>query len=168
MTRKLREELIGALIGLAKACGNNPCTEDTISVLLRGLTLSSANARAGKPELQEAIEAAHREKYRISPNCLTCQARCGNTDDYDCQLLWTDEPYISSLKALILFSLQEMAGTLTQAKAQGCQSPEEDDFLLDALSVLGYELESKDLLPVAIKAGRMCVQCRNLTAGNEA
>ena len=36
-TAALQDELTGALIGLAKACGNNPRTEDTTHILIEGL-----------------------------------------------------------------------------------------------------------------------------------
>ena len=31
----------------------------------------------------EIVDLIHKEKFKISPNCATCQFPCGNTSDYD-------------------------------------------------------------------------------------
>ena len=39
----LQDELTGALIGLAKACGNNPKTENTDRIIIEGLFTTVTN-----------------------------------------------------------------------------------------------------------------------------
>ena len=42
-TAKLQDELTGALIGLAKSCGNNPKTENTDRIIIEGLFTTITN-----------------------------------------------------------------------------------------------------------------------------
>ena len=75
----LRDELTGALIGLARTCSSHPRTESTDAALtaaLRACALSDDEA-----ELRDHIECIHAEKALAAPGCAACLARCGNTDD---------------------------------------------------------------------------------------
>ena len=55
-TAALQDELTGALIGLAKACGNNPHTEDTTHILIEGLFTTITNVNFNDETLREMIE----------------------------------------------------------------------------------------------------------------
>ena len=81
-TAALQDELTGALIGLAKACGNNPRTEDTTHILIEGLFTTITNVNFNDETLREMIAKVHAEKERVVPNCATCASPCGNTSDY--------------------------------------------------------------------------------------
>ena len=82
-------ELLGAIVGLAKTCGNNPYTDDTIKLICDALL--AFNEGCDKAQAEEWLERLHKEKYNISPGCAVCQARCGNTDDYDISLILGEE-----------------------------------------------------------------------------
>jgi peptidoglycan/xylan/chitin deacetylase (PgdA/CDA1 family) len=82
-------ELLGAIVGLAKTCGNNPYTDDTIKLICDALL--AFNEGCDKAQTEEWLERLHKEKYNISPGCAVCQARCGNTDDYDISLILGEE-----------------------------------------------------------------------------
>ena len=71
-TAALQDELTGALIGLAKSCGNNPKTEDTTGILIEGLFTTITNVNFNDETLREMIAKVHAEKQRIVPNCATC------------------------------------------------------------------------------------------------
>ena len=70
--------MISALIGLVGAVSNNGRTEHTDGVIRRAFL----QIRNGGSE-QEIVEAVHREKFAISPDCAICKNPCGNTSDYD-------------------------------------------------------------------------------------
>ena len=109
-TAKLQDELTGALIGLAKSCGNNPKTENTDRIIIEGLFTTITNVNFNDETLKEMIAKVKAEKNKIVPDCSACQNPCGNTDDYDMNNLWNDNEDIRSLKSLILFGIR---GTLT-------------------------------------------------------
>ena len=85
---KAQDELTGALIGLAKTCGNNPKTADTDRVIIEGLFTTLTNVSFNEETIRVMIERVEEEKSRIAPGCGTCVAKCGNTDNYDMEQIW--------------------------------------------------------------------------------
>ena len=113
----LHNELLGALIGLARTCANNPKTDDTDRLLFTALRVS-ANNDANEQTLTAMIRRVNEEKAIISPGCATCVARCGNTDNYDMSLLWNAPDEIRNAKLAILENAQALAGKLMQIKSE--------------------------------------------------
>lgn len=111
----LHNELLGAVIGLARTCANNPKTDDTDRLLFTALRVS-ANANANEQTLTAMIRRVNDEKAIISPGCATCVARCGNTDNYDMTLLWNAPDAIRDTKLAILENAQALAENLMQTK----------------------------------------------------
>ena len=68
-TANLQDQLTGALIGLAKACGNNQKTENTDRIIIEGLFTTVTNVNFNDNTLEEMIEKVHQEKDRIVPGC---------------------------------------------------------------------------------------------------
>ena len=161
-TANLQDELTGALIGLAKACGNNPKTENTTKILVKGLFTTITNVNFNDETLKEMIEEVHAEKNRIVPNCGSCASPCGNTDDYDMKNLWEDNEDIRSLKSLILFGIRGMAAYAYHAAVLGYEDETVNAFFYKALSFIGYDLEMNDLLPVVLEVGEVNFKCMEL------
>ena len=101
----LYNELLGAVIGLARTCANNPKTDDTDRLIFTALRVS-------------ANTSVNEEKAIISPGCATCTARCGNTDNYDMSLLWNAPDEIREAKLSILENAQALAEKLMQTKSE--------------------------------------------------
>lgn len=53
---KAQDELTGALIGLAKTCGNNPKTADTDRVIIEGLFTTLTNVSFNEETIRVMIE----------------------------------------------------------------------------------------------------------------
>ena len=67
----LQDELTGALIGLAKACGNNPKTENTDRIIIEGLftTVTNVNFNAHPlPKIPDFIWYSWYGSLRLSRN----------------------------------------------------------------------------------------------------
>lgn len=161
-TAGLQDELTGALIGLAHACENNPKTEATDALVLEGLFTTITNVNFDDEVIQGLIDRVNEEKNRIVPNCLSCESRCGNTDNYDMSQIWDADPDIRSLKSLILFGIRGIAAYAYHAHVLGRHSEEVSNFLYKALSVLGYEMTMEDLLPVVMETGKANLVCMEL------
>ena len=161
-TAALQDELTGALIGLAKSCGNNPKTEDTTGILIEGLFTTITNVNFNDETLREMIAKVHVEKQRIVPNCATCAAPCGNTSDYEMKKLWNADEDIRSLKSLILFGIRGMAAYAYHAAVLGYGDEEVNDFFYKALSILGYDMDMEQLLPVVLEVGEVNLKCMAL------
>ena len=60
----LQDELTGALIGLARSCGNNPKTENTDEIIIEGLVHTITNSNTGAAALKAMIEKVREEKNK--------------------------------------------------------------------------------------------------------
>ena len=158
----LQDELTGALIGLAKACGNNPKTENTDRVIIEGLYTTITDMNFNDETMQNMITKVENEKKTVAPGCSLCQSRCGNTDNYDMKKLWNDHEEIRSLKSEILFGIREMAAYAYRAMVLGYTSEEVNDFFYKALAVIGYEMEPEDLLSVILEMNEKNPICKEL------
>ena len=148
---KLWNELLGALIGLARASEGNEAllTAETHDALLEGL---SAVPEDGEAHVAACITRIHAEKKRIIPNCYDCAMPCGRTSDYsteDLRLGVGDSP---ALRALILAGLRSAAPALRQAGA-----PEADlTTVYQGLITAGLDgLSAEFLLDTAAAVGRL-------------
>jgi len=59
---KIQDELTGALIGLARSCGNNPKAENTDEIIIEGLVHTITNSNTGAAALKAMIEKVREEK----------------------------------------------------------------------------------------------------------
>lgn len=159
---KLQDELTGALIGLARACSNNPKTENTDRLILEGLFTTVTNVNFNDDTLVEMIARVKEEKSRVIPGCAACMARCGNTDDYDLAKIWNADEDIRSLKSLILFGIRGMAAYAYHAMILGYTSGEVNDFFYKALFVLAEDWGMEELLPVVMETGKVNLTCMEL------
>ena len=58
----LQDQLTGALIGLARACGNNPKTEKTDRIIIEGLFTTITNVNFNQETLKNMIANVKEEK----------------------------------------------------------------------------------------------------------
>ena len=83
----LRDQLLGALIGLARASESKELTESAGIALADGLCLAYSkhmtNAEAAEAEILAMIDRLHAEKDMMAPDCAACQYPCGRTFDYE-------------------------------------------------------------------------------------
>lgn len=159
---KAQDELTGALIGLAKTCGNNPKTADTDRVIIEGLFTTLTNVSFNEETIRVMIERVEEEKSRIVPGCGTCVAKCGNTDNYDMEQIWNADEDIRSLKSLLLFGIRGVAAYAYHAMVLGYQSEEVNFFLYKALATLSMDLGMEELLPVVLETGKVNLTCMEL------
>lgn len=158
----LQDELTGALIALAKTCGNNPKTEHTDRIIIEGLFTTITNVNFNEQTLRDMTGRVREEKNRIAPNCGSCASPCGNTDEYDMKLLWNEQEDIRSLKSLILFGIRGMAAYAYHAMVLGYQEEEVNSFFYKALSFISYDLTAEELLPVVLEVGEVNLKCMAL------
>ena len=158
----LQDELTGALIALAKACGNNPKTENTDRIIIEGLFTTVTNVNFNEETLRNMIDRVNEEKNRVVPNCSNCMSPCGNTSNFDMNQIWDDQEDIRSLKSLILFGIRGMAAYAYHAMVLGYEDEEVNNFFYKALSFISYDVEMEDLLPVVLEVGEVNLKCMAL------
>lgn len=146
---RARDELLGALVGLARATTSEPKTEDTDEVLNAGLRLA-AQPDAPAEKLERMLSIVRTEKHRVAPNCATCAMPCGNTADYDLARLWAAPEAVRTLKLQMLSA----AFALAQKRPQG----EAQTAVYQVLFTLAEDWGEALLKPVVQHAQELCAQ----------
>ena len=120
-TAQLQDQLTGALIGLARAAVGEMdlVSASTDQVMLEGLFTTVTNVNFNNETITTMIARVEEEKKKLVPNCFSCAASCGRTDNYDMQELWNANEDIRSLKSLILFGIRGVAAYAYHAAVLG-------------------------------------------------
>ena len=174
--KELQDLLTGALIGLVKACGANPKTENTDAIVVEGLAMTSPDFPGEVTELELAsfIAKVRDEKYTVSPGCRLCAAPCGNTSDFDMKEIAGGEKE-KSMKRELLALIRAMAVKIWKHSGRGtagndgageeasdtyggvgaCALAAETEqlfFFYKALSIISYDFTCEELAPVLEEA----------------
>lgn len=142
--KDLRKELLGALIALAKTSNSNPKTENTDRILIEGLVVAKTEV-FGEDMLQKKLDIARQEKYVISPNCSTCASPCGNTSEYDLDVLKEEDVTCQEVKHQMLSEIQDAAKDVYQAMMLKADMSEHMDIFYKILEIVTYTFELEDL-----------------------
>ena len=110
-TITLHDQLLGALIGLARAISGNEdlVTDHTDRLLFESLAFLHPQHAADSSYLSQLLLAVAEEKKRIVPDCAVCCNPCGRTENYDMTLLHAATEAVLNLKYQVLADIQEMA-----------------------------------------------------------
>ena len=144
---QVRDTLLGALIGLARATTSEPKTEDTDEVLNAGLRLAAQPA-APEEKLHRMLSIVRTEKHRVAPNCASCAMPCGNTSDYDLARLWAAPDAVRTLKLRMLAAAVQLAQKHPQGEAQTA--------VYQVLFTLAEDWDAELLAPVVQHAEELC------------
>lgn len=152
-TAKAQDELIGALIGLAKAAEYGAPTDCTDRLVLKGLFTTITNVNFNTHTVKELTAEVKDEKRRIYKN---------HVDDYELSRLWEAGEDIRSLKSLILFGIKGMAAYAYHALALGKTDSEVNAFFYMALRAIEGENDPDKLLRLVLKTGEVNFKCMAL------
>lgn len=159
---RLQDELTGALIGLARAAEQNGKTEKATRLILEGLFTTITNVNFNEETLHILINRVVAERNVIALSCESCNSRCGNTDIYDMQKIWTAQVDVRSLKSLILFGIRGIAAYAYHALMLGYQNEEVNNFFYKALYSLAEDWGKDELLPIVMETGKVNLACMEL------
>lgn len=95
MYKKLQDELLGALIGLARATEGTSPTKEIYQTIIQGLTKYNA-IDISDDEVRDLIQDVRSKKKLLVAECSKCQAPCGRNDEYDMQNMWNAKEDIRS------------------------------------------------------------------------
>lgn len=162
-TETLRDELTGALIGLACTCMTNPKTEQTDRLIVEGLALTGKEGEADGETIRQMTARIRREKDLVAPGCAACAERCANTADYDMRKLRETDAEARSLKLQILSDIREIALQISGAELPEERKEKTCAFFQRALFILAQDWEKEQLQPVVSESGEWKQKCRTLT-----
>ena len=180
-TARLQDQLVGAMIGLARAAEGVECPGDRVyRTVIEGLFTTLTNVSFDDDAIRAQIEKTHREKERLlaapvkksagprekaagesgaAENAACAVARVQDTDDYNLGLLWDMDPDIRSLKSLILFGLKGMAAYAYHALMLGASDETVNQFFLTGLREIAKDGTVESLLPTVLKVGEVNLTC---------
>ena len=180
-TARLQDQLVGAMIGLARAAEGVECPGDRVyRTVIEGLFTTLTNVSFDDDAIRAQIEKTHREKERllaapvkksagprekaagesgVAENAACAAASVQDTDDYNLGLLWDMDPDIRSLKSLILFGLKGMAAYAYHALMLGASDETVNQFFLTGLREIAKDDTVESLLPTVLKVGEVNLTC---------
>ena len=180
-TARLQDQLVGAMIGLARAAEGVECPGDRVyRTVIEGLFTTLTNVSFDDDAIRAQIEKTHREKERLlaapvkrsaglcekatgesgaAENAACAAASVQDTDDYNLGLLWDMDPDIRSLKSLILFGLKGMAAYAYHALMLGASDETVNQFFLTGLLEIAKDGTVESLLPTVLKVGEVNLTC---------
>ena len=143
-TTTLQDQLLGALIGLARAISGNEdlVTDHTDRLLFESLAFLHPQHADDSSDLSQLLLAIAEEKKRIVPDCAVCCNPCGRTENYDMTLLHAATEAVLNLKYQVLADIQEMAFRICQDELPNSSSQSTHDlaaFLYKVLFALGID-----------------------------
>lgn len=128
------KKVLSALIGLVGAINSNGKTEYTDNVVRDAVLGSAASDEKKLQDCQhDMVEKIHREKFKIAPNCATCQSPCGNTSDYPFEKYDEWSPEQRRIKELILGEAER----IVRYMQAGQELPE---IVYKAIAYVSYDL----------------------------
>lgn len=148
-TANYQDDLVSALIGLARAVRKKGATEKSDELMLKGLFTTITNVNFYNDTICALIDEVNKEKEAIAPQ----------TDNYDVQTIWDGDEDIRSLKSLILFGLKGMAAYAYHSYALGYTDKEVQEFFYEGMEALGEEHTTEELLGLVLKTGDVNYKC---------
>ncbi|GAF41711.1 hydroxylamine reductase [Agrilactobacillus composti DSM 18527 = JCM 14202] len=148
-TANLQDDVIGALVGLAKVVPEADFNSDQAQLILDGLFTTLTNVNFDDPVIQNTINQI--------------KAAAKDVAVYDMDQIWQANEDIRSLKALILLGIKGMAAYAHQAGVLGYTSETVNKFFLKALRALGDDtLGMDELLPLTMEVGHVNFEAMKL------
>lgn len=145
----LRDKLVGALIGMARATdGNDAVNTGTWKILIEGLYAFGAGADCDADALREKIGQVQNEKQRLKPMCALCADPCGRTSDFDMRIVRSTEGSLQDTKLCLLSDLHELAAVAQKALNWDEISDELGWLLARAVFSLGEDWDQEDYLMI--------------------
>ena len=149
-TANLQDELVGALMGLARAAKTGNPTERTNELVMKGLFTTLTNVSFNNETIKKLKTEIEKEKGRINSE---------RYEDFDLKNIWNEHEDIRSLKSLILFGIKGMAAYAYHSFILGKTDSEVNGFFYEALFALGERKAPEELLSMVLKTGEVNLKC---------
>jgi len=158
-TANLQDQLIGEVIGLARAIEDGAAmpSERTCTIIVDSLFTTITNVNYNDESIRAQIERVQTEKAKL----LDCASDCPYAA-YEMMCLWNDNEDIRSLKSLLLFGMKGMAAYAHHAYAFGKTDKTVNAFFCKGLAAIGEEKTADELLALVMELGGVNLVCMEL------
>ena len=147
----LKDQLLGALVGLSRASESKEISESAGKTLVEGLILAhnleATSDLANETDILAMIDCLHEAKNQMAPDCAACQYPCGRIFDYEMEEIYSASEPLRDAKLLLLHRLGQIA-----AYPSVSQKQEIRQFLSDALFQISCTYTAEQLAEPLAKA----------------
>jgi hydroxylamine reductase len=143
-----QDELICALIGLARAAENKETNIKMDALIMQGLFSTLTNVNFDPVRIEEFRQQAEIEKLQL-----------GGAEDFNPDTLFYGDTDIVSLRSILLFGLKGMAAYAWHAHVLGKDYPEVTAWFYKGLRAVGGEHSVNEWLSLIMEFGQVNFKC---------
>lgn len=145
------DELVCALIGLARAAQGKKPGKEADELMMQGLFATLTNVNFDPARIDGLKRQVETEKKKL-----------GNAQDFDPDILFHGDTDVVSLRSTLLFGLRGMAAYAWHAHVLGKDSPEVIAWLYKGMRAVGEEHSVDEWLSLIMEFGQINLKCMEL------
>ncbi|MDD2481039.1 MAG: hydroxylamine reductase [Lutispora sp.] len=146
-----QDELICALVGLARASYGKIPTKKGVELMMQGLFTTITNVNFNTVTLEKIINEVREEKINM-----------GDAKDFSMESLWSGDPDVISLRSTLLLGLKGMAAYAYHAYVLGKENEEVSNWFFKGMHALGEEHSIEEWLTLLMEFGMINLKCMEL------
>jgi len=146
-----QDELIGALVGLARAAGGKSPGKGADELMMQGLFATLTNVNFDGERIDELKDLVETEKVEL-----------GGAENLDPDTLFEGDVDAVSLRSTLLFGLKGMAAYAWHAHILDKDDPEVTGWLFKGMKVIGEEHSAEEWLDLIMEFGQTNLKCMAL------
>jgi len=146
-----QDKLICALIGLARAASGKETGKEADEIMMQGLFATVTNVNFDESRIDQLIDLATEAKNKL-----------GGAEDFDCNLLWTGDEDVVSLRSTLLLGLKGMAAYAWHAYVLGKEDSEVTGWFYKGMRALGEDHTVSEWLDLLMEFGKVNLKCMAL------
>ncbi len=146
-----QDELMCALVGLARAASNKAPRRETDEIMLKALFATVTNVSFDGNRIDELREEAKREKEFL-----------GGAEDLEADKLWNGDQDMVSLRSTLLLGLRGMAAYAWHAHVLGKEDSEVTSWFYKGMHAVGEEHTVEEWLDLLMEFGQINLKCMAL------
>ena len=146
-----QDQLISALIGLARAAKGKSAGKKTDEIVMQSLFATLTNVDFDPVRIDEYMKRVKEEKQRL-----------GGAEDFVPENLFHGETDIVSLRSTLIFGMKGMAAYAWHAHVLGKDSPEVSNWFYKGLRAAGEEHSIDGWLSLILEFGQINLKCMAL------
>lgn len=146
-----QDELICALVGLARASYSKAPSKNAVELMLKGLFTTVTNVNFNTVTIEKLIDEVRKEKESA-----------GNAQDFPIENLWSADSDIMSLRSTLLLGLKGMAAYAYHAYVLGKQNEEVNNWFFKGMYAFGEDHSIEEWLSLLMEFGMINLKCMEL------
>lgn len=146
-----QDELICALVGLARASHGKKPSQNAIELMIKGLFTTITNVNFNTMTLEKMINDVKQEKVKM-----------GDAPDFPIESLWSGDSDVISLRSTLLLGLKGMAAYAYHAYVLGTESEEVSNWFFKGMHDFGEEHNIEEWLNLLMEFGMINLKCMEL------